>query len=149
MSRFSEEQLASRAFLRLARILYEQWEEFEGGDTRLFDWLISDKYTYVGRSEKGDEYREHLVPRALIRDICLKQFEAGESIEHVASIIRNLLKVARISRDEAHHIDVQLGLRTSMPPDWDYRSGDYMARLRVGGVRLIEENASGESACSA
>lgn len=136
---FTDDELAWRAFSRVARILYEQWEEFRGGDTRLFDWLVSDAYTCVGRSVNGSEYREHLVPRALIRDICIELYDEGASIEYVAGVIRKLLKVAWISREEANYIDAELGLRTRMPDGWEYTSGDYMARLRAGKVSLATD----------
>lgn len=138
MPTFTEDQLASRSFLRVARILFEQWEEFGGGDTRLFDWLVDDRFTYIGRSTKGDEYREHVVPRSVIRDICIELYKAGRPVEAAAEVIRAMLKVARISRDEARHLDEHLGLKSSMPEGWDYRSGDYMARLRAGGVELVD-----------
>ncbi len=144
-SRFTDEQLASRAFLRLARILREQWEESGGGDTRLFDWLIEDRFTYIGRSLKGDGYREHVVPKAVIRDICIQLFEAGESIENIAGVIRANLKVAAISPEEASRLDSDLGLRTSMPAGWDHRSGDYLARLRAGGV-VLEDGGNASAA---
>lgn len=136
MPKFTQDELIERAFLRLARVLYEQWEEFGGGDTRLFDWLIHPDYVYVGTSLKGGEYREHLVPRAIIRDECLKLFDSGVSVEEVAKSIRVNLKVAKISKQEAKHIDWELGLRTTMPNGWTYASGDYMARLRAGNVVL-------------
>jgi hypothetical protein len=137
MATFTDEQLASRAFTRVARILFEQREEFRGFDTRLFDWLIDDRFTYIGRSIRGDDYREHVVPRAVIRDICIDLFEGGRSIEDAAEVIRATLNVARITRQQARRLDEELGLESCMPQGWDYKSGDYLARLRAGGVELV------------
>jgi hypothetical protein len=142
MSTFSDEQLRSRAFLRVARILYEQWEEFGGGDTRLFEWLIDDSLTPGGTSKKGSDWREHVVPRAVIRDVCLDIFRSGGSIEQAAAVIGRCLKVTRIAKEEAELLDFKLGLRSSMPPGWDYRTGNPFARVAAAGIELIEEPGS-------
>jgi hypothetical protein len=142
---FTEEELITRAFERLSRILYEQWQEGGGGDskngdTRLFDWLIDDKYVLIGESKKGNNWREHLVPRVVIRDICCDEFKLGKTYEEVAETIRTLLKIARISIEEREYIDHELGLKTEMPKDWDYTTGDYMRRLRDGNVELVSQS---------
>lgn len=139
MKQFSEEELKYRACRRVAVILFEQWEEFGGGDTRLFDWLIDDKFTYVGSSINGNEYREHLVPRALLRDICIQLFNAGKSIDDATQIIINNLKIARITTAEAKKIDNEIGLRTTMPDGWHHENGDFMARLNAAGIILNEK----------
>lgn len=144
MATFTEEELATRAFLRVARILFEQWEEFGGGDTRLLDWLVDDRFTRVGRSVRGDDYREHLVPRAVIRDLCIQCFERGEPIESAAEVIRKHLKVALISREEASRLNSIPGLRNGMPVGWDAASGDHMIRLRHAGIELRAEEAGAE-----
>ena len=137
MSKFTDEELKTRAYRRVARILFEQWEESpkgDRGDTRLFDWLVDDRLTCIGRSAQGAHHREHVVPRRVIRELCIKHFAQGGTVEAAAELIRRLLLVARISKVEAHHLDVTLKLRTRMPEGWDPDSGDVLARLDAAGI---------------
>ena len=140
MAKFTHAELKHRAMMRVARILYERWEESGTADTRLFEEaLVPKEFTHVGTSTKGGEHNEHLVPRALLRDICMKEFDRGRPIEEVAETISSLLKTADITQEEARRLDHELQLRTEMPKGWDWQSGDYMARLRCAGIKLRKE----------
>jgi hypothetical protein len=63
-------------------------------------------------------------------------FTYGASIEEVASAIDRHLRIVLISSDEAHRLDHQLGLKTSMPPGWKFGKDDPMARLNTAGITL-------------
>ncbi|MDH5472145.1 MAG: hypothetical protein OEY61_04755 [Gammaproteobacteria bacterium] len=133
---FTNAELKRRALYRVAFILHQQWEESGGGDTRLFDWLVNDDFVYIGTSIKGSDYREHVVPRAVIRDLCIQQFEKGKDANDVVDLIDELLMIARISKEEADHLDHTLGYKSTMPPDWKYGHGDNRRRLIEAGIKL-------------
>jgi hypothetical protein len=48
-AKFTREQIKKRAFLRIAHILYEHWEERTGPHSRLFDILLN-HITKIGAS---------------------------------------------------------------------------------------------------
>jgi hypothetical protein len=135
---FSRDQIIEREFVRLARVIFEYWEEGRGGDTRFLDWLVSDEHVQLGRSKKGGGRREHIVPRKLIYDECERMFAQGDSIEAVAKFIRKNLWIAHITPEEARTLDVDLGLKVTMPPEWTFDEGDIRARLRHAGIEIEE-----------
>ena len=137
MQQFTHEELGRRAFTRVARIMFEQWEEFGSADTRPMNWLVGDEFTLIGISTNGAGRREHLVPRVVLRDICLALFNSGGRYEDAASMLQRLLKVAYISPQEAHHLDHTLGLKRTMPKGWNPDSGDYLARLNAAGITIV------------
>lgn len=133
---FTIEQLQERAFLRVARVLFELWEESRGIHTRILDWLIPDEYVFIGSSTMDANYREHVVPCVIIIDHCISLFEINTSLEEVANEIRRLLKIAKITREEAAKIDKELKLKTRMPNGWDVWTGSVLARLEVANIAI-------------
>lgn len=134
---FTHAAIFQRRALLLAQLLLDHWEEKSGFDTRFFHMpLIRNEWVLRGRSVKGDAYAEHIVPRALIRDECLRMFERGESITAVRDAIVAHLGIVRISPEEAHHLDHVLGWKTTMPPEWRFGVDDPMARITVAGIIL-------------
>ncbi|MDP3777564.1 MULTISPECIES: hypothetical protein [Methylotenera] len=133
---FTVEQLQERAFLRVARVLFELWEEGCGIHTRILDWLIPDEYVLIGSSTIEASYREHVVPCVVIIDHCILLFEKNTSLEEVANEIRRLLKIAKITREEAEKIDKVLKLKTRMPNGWDVSTGSVLARLEAANIAI-------------
>lgn len=136
MRTFTDIQLAERACTRVARILFELWEESGGANTRVLDWLIEDRFVVIGRSPLGQDYAEHVVPLAYIRDRCLECFRRDNDFEGAVGVIRKLLKVAYISKEEAARLNAIPGLRNGMPEGWDPNTGDCLDRLRAAGIEL-------------
>lgn len=146
-SKFSDEELIQRAFLRATRVMFGMWEERGSSDTRLLDPpLIPDQYVRVGESLDGAEHREHVVPRKVICDECHKMFKEGTEkgievdalIKLVADLIRKHLKIIHISMKEKECLDQgkQLNLRQSMPKGWSFESGDTYARLHEANIKF-------------
>lgn len=133
---FTQAELTDRVFHRVARVVYELWEEGRGIHTRILDWLVADELVYVGQSVNGKGYREHLVPCVVIINHCIELFDHDTPLTEVANEIRRLLKIAHITREEAKRIDHELGLKTKMPPGWDIRIGDVYARLQAANIVL-------------
>jgi len=47
---------------------------------------------------------------------------------------------AYITPAEAHLLDIELGLKTTMPDGWNFESGSVMARLEEAGIQLVLED---------
>lgn len=146
MSQFTNEQLRERSFKRAANVLHHFWEEQQHlvpraarVHSRIFDTLVFDVYIHMGTSKNGGGHREHLVPCAYIRDLAFEMFWAGKDVENVASMIERLLRVADITKEEARRIDIELGLKSTMPKGWDPKTDSVLARLEAGGIQLEPE----------
>lgn len=137
---FSPKELRERAFLRAAVVLHGHWEEGTGAHTRLFETLIPDGYVFVGSAADGANWREHVVPCAVIRDQCFLLLDQGKSTQEVADFIEAHLKIVMITREQRQRLDFELGHKTSMPEGW--LPGDIMARLRAAGVELPSPRAT-------
>ena len=148
MKKYNKLELKERVLRRVALVLYEQWEESGGGDTRVLDyWMVPDEYVVIGMSREGIGRREHVVPRKVIRDECLNIFENNnkrpkeEVISIVAKLIEKLLLIVYITKKEAHNIDINLSLRASMPEGWIIEGGNVFARLKAASVKFrLEKN---------
>jgi hypothetical protein len=132
---FSDAEIKDRRLKRLAEMIYDHWEEKSGMDTRYFEHpYVNDVYTVSGQSKNGGEYREHVVPRAYLRDECFKLFDKGASIDEVASILRANLRVVKISNEEAVRMNVKY--KTTMPEGWVLGQDCPLERLNICGVEI-------------
>ncbi|MEL5848967.1 MAG: hypothetical protein U7M05_06320 [Candidatus Igneacidithiobacillus chanchocoensis] len=113
------------------------WEETGNSDTRLFlEPMIPNKFVLVWRST-GGHYNEHVVPRVLLCQICheiLAIDSSGKSLKRISEIIKKHLKVVQITKEEQQKLDREF--KVSMPPGWDYESGDTFARLKEVGIEF-------------
>jgi len=139
MPLYSKEILKYRQCRRAAVVLHGHWEEKTGVHSRIFESLVADWLVEDGESVKGKDYREHIVPCSLMRDECIKLFDAGYSVEGVTHEIMKHLRIVRIHSDEAKYIDHELGLKTRMPDGWTFGKDDPLARLRAGNIILKED----------
>lgn len=133
---FTLEQKKERRMLRLAQLIFDHWEEGSGMDTRLFmEPMIHNTMVEAGRSVKGDSYCEHIVPRALIRDECLKMYDNKATVEEVKDQLMANLWIAFISPDEAEVLNKHH--KTTMPEGWVFGKGDPLERLKVADIKLV------------
>ena len=137
---FSDAERIDRAYLRIAMLIRSLWEETGTSDTRLLDcFLIPDTLTVVGQSlaaSPGDTCREHVVPRLWIIRECHRRLGHGASDHEIARLIRDNLKIVKISKEERSRLDrtTNLGLRQKMPIEWSF-GGDIFARLQAAGIQ--------------
>lgn len=80
-------------------------------------------------------WREHVVPCILIHNEAIRMTREGSSIADVAQMIATNLAIVRIHADEARLLDVELGMRTSMPAGWKF-GDDVFARLTFANITL-------------
>ncbi len=136
-----------REYLRLAAVIHALWDDWRqnGGDwwcdTRLFDFLVPDKYTVIGYSIASNatgvrKRREHIVPRLAIAERCFKMFDEHRSIEEVGGFLSEFLRIVVVTDEEARRIDsLALAQKEKMPVcDWWTKPDDRFARLKRAGV---------------
>lgn len=134
---FSNDEIRRRRIFRVAQIIFDHWEEQSGMDTRYFDHpFIHDVYVVNGKSEVGGSYREHAVPRVYLRDECLRLFNSGASIDDVAKVLDENLRIVLISREEADLMN--RSYKTSMPDGWKIGEGDPLERFHRVGIKVID-----------
>lgn len=130
-------EVRASAFYRVAWNVRHMWVECGTSDTRLFMApLISDRLVLAGHS-KGGTYREHAVPRIILRDECHKKLEMDNSVESLpdlANFIRTFLKVVLITNEEQKMLDYHLGLKQKMPDGWAFGHGSPYSRLDAAGI---------------
>lgn len=149
-SKFSPEQIKERAFLRIAHILYEHWEEGTGPHSRLFDILLNhiEKNEFiVGNSvavlAAGRGGPEHVMPCAFIQEQCRQLFDKGKSEQEVADYIEANLKIVRVTQEERKRLDSKPGLKAKMPPGWK-DGDDIMQRLHAAEIPFkLRPNTNG------
>ena len=142
--KFTKEELKQRAFDRAAWVLKHFWDE-QCGDikrevrvhSRLFDPLVPRIYIEMGTSIEGGGHIEHLVPCVVLRDLAFKMYWDNKTEKDVSEMLSRLLRVARITTEEADRLDHKLKLKTRMPDGWDYETGDVLARLEAAKITLV------------
>ncbi len=138
---FTSEEKKERRMLRLAQLIHDHWEEGSGMDTRFFaEPLIHNTMVTIGKSTRGDSYCEHIVPRAYIRDECVKMYENGASVEQVKDQLKANLWIAFISPDEAETLNKTH--KTTMPDGWVFGESDPLERLKIANIKLVQELGS-------
>lgn len=136
---YSPAERLDRASLRVAMLIRGMWEEKGSSDTRLLEApLLPDDLTVVGESlgTGGRWHREHVVPRLVVIKRCHEMLEMQASDDDIAKVIRDFVKIVRITHQESQRLDLQanLGLKQSMPHGWGF-DGDPYARLRAAGIQ--------------
>lgn len=146
---FSKEQAEELIFEKIARTyqfaLRLKHQNLLDTSRMLLEADRLDHLITVGQSVNAPEdnpYREHVVPCVLIHNEVIRilldagvlENEVSESvIQEIASLIESNLAIVLISREEQNRLDVELGLRTSMPKDWKFGDSIY-ARLDAAEI---------------
>jgi len=136
-SKYEKTELMDRAYYRIAWNIFHMWEESGSSDSRLLqEPLIPEVFVVVGKSRKGTSRKEHVVPRVVICDICHRLYDQGATIEDVAQVIKKLLKIVLIDKEEQKYLDHKLNLKQVMPDDWDFKEGDIFKRLKEANIEF-------------
>lgn len=134
-SKYSKDELIDRACYRIAWNIHHMWSETGSSDTRLFmEPLIPESFVTVGKSKKGTDRKEHVVPRKVLCEESHRMFSENASIEDVASVIKEHLKIVLISNDEQKKLDHELGLKQTMPEGWSFKDANPFHRLDFAGI---------------
>lgn len=140
-----------RRFTRLARLLWLMFEHGVGQHSRAIQFFFPDSEVLKGKSPSAPQrgyHPEHVVPCAYIRDISFKHFkrhplvnghlESADSSSTLVGVLRRLLAVAYISKEEASQLDGENHLpynsKSGMPDGWMPDTGDILIRLKDIGI---------------
>jgi len=120
-------------FMNVAKLIKQTVDMKSTGflDRGMFDKV--DNLISVNKPLSENSYREHVVPCTMILDNAIKMFEDNKTEEDVAQMIEDNLKIVHITKDQAKHLDIDLGLRTSMPDGWAF-GDNIFARLDVAEI---------------
>lgn len=138
--RYSFQERLDRACTRVAFCMRSFWEELGTCDPRMIDpALIADELIYVGHSTRGMDCRHYAIPRRALAQHCREMFDAGKSVDDVATFLKRHLALVRVSKKE--HLllssEVELGLGQWMPQGWKFDSDDILTRFRMARIELI------------
>lgn len=115
-----------------------EWMGRGNGTFDSIDNIITIGYSIKGRQQElngKNAYREHIVPCTLIERKAIEMLKQGSTIEQVSEMIRANLFILKISDEEAYKLDIELGLRTVMPNDWEFGQ-DVYSRITFAGIQL-------------
>lgn len=133
---FTKEEVKRRRLLRLAQLIYDHWEEGRVMDTRYFDHpFIHNEHVELGQSLVGGSYREHVVPRAYLRDQCMSLFEQGAQLDDIVNILEANLRIVRVSPEEADLLNSQF--KSSMPEGWRLGEDDPLQRFHLASIKVV------------
>lgn len=121
-------------FLRISRIWRKMFEEgmTAGMDRFYFDKI--DHLVALNDPLPNNSYREHLVPLTLIANEGLRMLKSGASDSEIAVMLQQNVFVYHITKQQAKHLDITLGLRTTMPEGWKFGDSVF-ARLEKAGIK--------------
>ncbi|WP_342051253.1 MULTISPECIES: DNA translocase FtsK [unclassified Cupriavidus] len=147
------ETVIQRSFVRVVRYLQQTRLAREGAHSRCFEYYLAAEHVPTGYGKNGGEHPEHVVPCAFLRDRCIARLAQGASVEEVAQEIRPFLAIVMITEAECANLDNGptcggLGLKDTMPANWDFETGDIFARLHVAGITFDPPPTTPAAACA-
>jgi len=93
----------------------------------------------VGSSKKrtdNDSYREHVVPCIMVHNKLVDMYLNGAKLTEMAQFIKTYLVIVLITKKEAEKLDIELGLKTSMPKDWNWGDSIFK-RLEAADIDIL------------
>lgn len=83
-----------------------------------------------------ESYREHPVPCIMIHNELIAMYLRRCSLTEMAQFLKQHLAVILVHPKEAEKMDIELGLRTTMPEGWTW-GGSIFARLNSAEVKIL------------
>jgi hypothetical protein len=109
-------------------------------DVKMYDMInrdVFDKVDHIislNKPLETNSYREHIVPCTMILQEAFRMYDEDKaSTAEVAAMIQQNLFIVHITKSEANYIDVDLGLKTTMPDGWKFGDSVF-ARLEAAGI---------------
>lgn len=113
-------------------------------NSRIFNYILHPEHRYVhcGNSVavlSGERaHPEHIVPCAFLLKQVIRLIEEGRhSDEQIAEMLQRHWKIVTITKEEAKRLDSELKLKSSMPADWCFETGDSFARLKKANIEFV------------
>jgi len=140
---FSEEIADTEIFLKIAKrykhAIVEKDQRLLDATRVLLDGDSIDHLITIGSSKNRTEtnsYREHIVPCIMIHNQLISMYQNGNSLADMAQFLKTHLAIVLITKEEAEKLDVELGLRTSMPQNWKWGDSVF-ARLTEAKIEVL------------
>jgi len=140
---FSEEVADTEIFLKIVKrykhAIMEKDQRLLDATRILLDGDSIDHLITVGVSKNRTEantYREHIVPCIMIHNQLIQMYMNGCTLSEMAQFLKTHLAIVLITKNEAEKLDIELGLRTTMPEGWNW-GDDVFARLKAGNVEVL------------
>lgn len=140
---FSEEIADTEIFLKIVKrykhAIIEKDQRLLDATRILLDGDSIDHLITVGVSKNRTEtntYREHIVPCIMIHNQLIYMYQNGSTLSEMAQFLKTHLAIVLITKEEAERLDVELGLRTSMPENWNWND-DIFARLKYANIEVL------------
>ena len=136
------------SLVRAVRYLYKRLHDGFDPDTRALEYFVHDSLLPQGRGLEGKPtYREHVVPCALLCTEATRMLEYGAPSGEVAEWLEPWLRVVWIDPALARKLDVDRGLKTTMPPGWLFGRGCMYQRLHEEDILFVPPPEGPECAC--
>lgn len=99
-------------------------------------------FVCIGQSDAlrggASSHPERLVPCAiLIQEVRRLLIERRLTNDEIAALLQKHWKIALILKEQARHIDFDLGYKSRMPDGWSFETGDTLARLQSANITLV------------
>lgn len=122
-------QRLDRAYVRMARFFRRTLREDFSEHSRIAEWFVGNSVV-PQNSRMAGMHGEHVVPCAVLRSLSVQHFTDMWSVRQVADLLRRLLVVIWIKRNERQLLDNgPRNLRSTMPSGWLAGTGCVYARL--------------------
>lgn len=94
--------------------------------------------TSIEAAQEKIPYPEHVVPCAVLISECRRLILENFADAHIAELLQKHWKIAHITKEQAKKLDTELRLKSVMPADWNFETGNTLARLEKAEIHLME-----------
>jgi hypothetical protein len=140
---FTEEIADTEIFLKIVKryrhAIAEKDQRLLDATRVLLDGDSIDHLITVGVSKNrtnDDTYREHIVPCIMIHNQLIDMCLNGKTLSEMAQFLKTHLAIVLVTKQEAEKMDIELGMRTSMPDGWNWGDSVF-SRLEVAGIEVL------------
>ena len=122
--------------------------KINGFNTRIFSHMLHPErdFVFLGTSVEATTasrlHPEHVVPCAVLIVECCRLISAGKPDAMVAELLKKHWKIAYITKEQAYELDHTRGWKSTMPPDWNFETGNTLERLDRANIQLIGDSSS-------
>ncbi len=122
--------------------------KINGFNTRLFSHMLHPErdFVFLGTSVEAKSasqlHPEHVVPCAVLIGECCRLISEGQADEMVAKLLRKHWKIALITKEQATELDHTRKWKSTMPPDWNFETGDTLERFDLANIQIIYNSSS-------
>jgi hypothetical protein len=140
---FTEEIADTEIFLKIVKryrhAIAEKDQRLLDATRVLLDGDSIDHLITVGVSKNrtnDNTYREHIVPCIMIHNQLIDMCLNGKTLCEMAQFLKTHLAIVLVTKQEAEKMDIELGMRTSMPDGWKWGDSVF-SRLEAAEIEVL------------